>query len=210
MTKDRTPRLHPFAVRAMHWMNAFAMLVMIGSGWGIYDDDVLIRGVHFPHWLRLGDSASQSLLWHFAAMWLLAANGLAYLTYGLVTGRFRERFLPIRWRELLQTVADALRLHLAHEELGIYNAVQKLLYILVILAGISQVVTGLTIWKPMQFSGLASLLGGFQTVRWLHFLGMSSIVLFLLVHVLLTLLVPRTLWAMLTGGPRQRRAEPAQ
>ena len=99
---------------------------------------------------------------------------------------------------------------MAHEELGTYNAVQKLLYILVILAGIFQIVTGLTIWKPMQFSGLASLLGGFQTVRWLHFLGMSSIVMFLVVHVLLALLVPQMLWAMLTGGPRQRRAEPAE
>ena len=192
----------------MHWMNALAMLTMIGSGWGIYDDNVLIHGVHFPQWLRLGNSASRSLLWHFAAMWLLAFNGLAYVTYGLVTGRFRERFLPIRWRELLQTVADSLRLRLAHEELGTYNAVQKLLYILVILAGISQVATGLTIWKPMQFSGLASLLGGFQAVRWLHFLGMSSIVLFLVVRGTPALVLYRS--AMLTGGPRQRRPEPAE
>jgi len=67
---------------------------------------------------------------------------------------------------------------------------------------VSQVVTGLAIWKPVQFPGLVSLLGGFQSARIIHFLGMAGLVGFLLVHVLLALLVPQTLWAMLTGGPR--------
>ena len=79
---------------------------------------------------------------------------------------------------------------------------QKLLYIVVILAGISQVITGLAIWKPVQFSGLVSLLGGFQTARVLHFTRMAVIVGFLIVHVALALLVPKTIWAMLAGGPR--------
>jgi thiosulfate reductase cytochrome b subunit len=195
-------RLHPWAVRVMHWTNAIAMLVMITSGWGIYDDDVIIRGLHFSKDLRLGDWAAWSLNWHFAGMWLLAINGLCYLVYGVLAGRLRERLLPIRLHDVIQTMRDTLRLKIEHNDLTTYNAVQKILYIVVILAGISQIVTGLAIWKPVQFSGLVSLLGGFQWARYIHFAGMAVIVGFLVVHVLLSLLVPKTLWAMLTGGPR--------
>ena len=195
-------RMHPLPVRVMHWVNAAVMLVMITSGWGIYDDDVVIRGLHFSGFLRLGDWAAWSLDWHFAGMWFLVLNGLAYLTYGFASGRLRERLLPIRPAELVQAVVDALHLKFAHEDITVYNAVQKLLYITVIVAGVSQVVTGLAIWKPVQFSGLTWLLGGFQTARVLHFTGMAVIVGFLAVHVALSLLVPKTLWAMLAGGPR--------
>jgi thiosulfate reductase cytochrome b subunit len=135
-------------------------------------------------------------------MWLLVLNGLAYLVYGFVTGRFWEKLLPIRVSELFQTVRDTLHFKIAHEDLTAYNAVQKLLYIVVILAGISQVVTGLAIWKPVQFSWLVSLFGDFQGARLFHFLGMAIIVGFLAVHVALALLVPKTLLAMVTGGPR--------
>jgi thiosulfate reductase cytochrome b subunit len=195
-------RLHPLDVRIMHWTNAVAMSIMILSGWGIYDDFVIIRGFHFAPYMRLGDWAAPSLQWHFAGMWLLGLNGLAYLLYGVVTGRLRERLLPIRTDELFQTVRDALHFKIAHHDLTVYNAVQKLLYIVVVLAGISQVVTGLFIWKPIQFSSAVALLGGFQAVRIEHFVGMSVIVGFLVVHVALSLLVPKTLWAMLSGGPR--------
>ena len=195
-------RLHPWPVRIMHWINAATMIVMIGSGWGIYNDAVIFGFLHFPHALRIGGWAADSLLWHFAGMWLLALNGLAYLAYGVATGRFRRRLLPIRLSELIGTVRDTLRLRIGHDDLTVYNAVQKLLYIVVILAGISQVVTGLAIWKPIQFSGLVSLFGDFQGARLVHFLGMAVIVGFLVVHVALSLLVPATLRAMLTGGPR--------
>lgn len=194
--------MHPWPVRVMHWTNAATMIVLITSGWGIYNDDVIIGGLHFSSALRLGDWAAWSLNWHFAGMWFLAVNGAAYLAYGLLTGRFRERLLPIRLSDVLQTIRDTLHLKIAHEDLTVYNAVQKLLYILVILAGVSQVITGLVIWKPVQFSGLAALLGGFEFVRVLHFTGMVVIVGFLAVHVALSLLVPKTLWAMLAGGPR--------
>jgi thiosulfate reductase cytochrome b subunit len=195
-------RLHPAPVRIMHWINAVAMLVMITSGWGIYDDNVIIRGFHFGQFWRLGDWAAWSLNWHFAGMWLLAINGLVYLAYGVITGRFSERFLPIRLSDLTHTVTDTLRFKIEHEDITVYNAVQKVLYIGVILVGIVQVVTGLAIWKPVQFSGLVWLLGGFQSARVLHFLGMALIFGFLIVHVVLAMLVPKTLWAMLAGGPR--------
>ena len=198
----RSRRLHPLPVRLMHWTNAVAMVVMIASGWGIYNDSVLVHGLHFPGFITLGGWAAEHLLWHFAAMWLLALNGLAYLVYGVVTGRFRERLLPIRLPELVRTIRETLRFKIAHDDLTVYNAVQKLLYIAVIGAGVAQVVTGLAIWKPVQFSGLTGLLGGFQAVRWLHFGGMATVVGFLMVHVALALLVPATMKAMITGGPR--------
>jgi thiosulfate reductase cytochrome b subunit len=201
LPQPRTRRLHPLPVRIMHWANAVAMIIMIGSGWGIYDDSVIFKGLHFPREIVIGGWAAESLLWHFAAMWLLVVNGAFYLVYGIATGRLRERLLPIRPRDVVATVRDTLRFKIAHEDLTMYNAVQKLLYIVVILAGIAQVVTGLAIWKPIQFSGLVAVLGGFQTARLIHFLGMAVIVGFLVVHVALALLVPRTLLAMLTGGP---------
>ena len=194
-------RLHPWPVRVMHWANVLAMLIMIPSGWGIYNDAVIFGWLHFGHDIRLGTWAAQSLQWHFAGMWLLVLNGLAYLIYGVVTGRLRERLLPIRPREFVATVIDTLHLRIAHEDLTVYNAVQKTLYIVVILAAISQVVTGVAILKPVQFAELTGLLGGFQNARLLHFMGMAVIVGFVVVHVALALLVPSTLWAMLTGGP---------
>lgn len=198
----RTRRLHPVPVRIMHWVNALAMIVMITSGWGIYNDSVIISGLHFGQSLRLGDWAAESLLWHFAGMWFVVINGLLYLAYGFITGRFRERLFPIRVGEVVRTVRDTLHFRIAHEDLTRYNAVQKLLYIVVITAGVSQVLTGLAIWKPVQFSGLVSLFGGFQGARLVHFWGMAVIVGFLAVHVTLAVLVPRTIWAMLAGGPR--------
>lgn len=186
----------------MHWINAAVMMVMITSGWGIYDDDVIIHGLHFSGFWRLGDWAAWSLNWHLAGMWFFGINGLAYLIYGLVTGRFRERLLPIRWRDLIHTVIDTLHFKFAHDDLTVYNAVQKVLYIVVIFAGIDQVLTGLAIWKPVQFSGLVTLFGGFQTARVFHFAGMVVIVGFLILHVVVAFLVPKTIWAMLGGGPR--------
>jgi thiosulfate reductase cytochrome b subunit len=134
-------------------------------------------------------------------MWIFTLNGLAYLIYGVITGRFRQKLLPISPREVVVTVANALRLRLSHEDLTVYNAVQKILYLGVILVGILIVITGLCLWKPVQFSEVAGLFGSFQTIRLIHFLCMSAVVAFVAVHVTLALLVPRSLIAMITGGP---------
>jgi thiosulfate reductase cytochrome b subunit len=203
-------RLHPIPVRVMHWINALAMIVMITSGWGIYDDDVVISGLHFAGALRLGGWAAESLQWHFAGMWLLTINGLIYLVYGLITGRLAERLLPIRLADVINTVKDTLHFRIAHDDLTEYNAVQKLLYVVVIVAGVSQVITGIVIWKPVQTYPLQQVFGGFQGARLVHFWGMAVIVGFLVVHVALSLLVPSTLWAMLTGGPRVARRDGAR
>jgi thiosulfate reductase cytochrome b subunit len=194
-------RLHPLPLRIMHWVNALAIFIMIGSGWRIYNDDVLFGWLHFPDFLVIGKWAQYGLQWHFFGMWIVVINGLCYLTYGIVTGRFRKKLFPITLRELIATIGDALRFHLSHDDLTVYNAVQKTLYLGVILVGILIVITGLCLWKPVQFSEVAGLFGNFQTIRLIHFLCMSAIVAFVLVHVTLALLVPQSLLAMLTGGP---------
>ena len=194
-------RLHPVPVRVMHWINAVAIFIMIGSGWKIYNDDVILGWLHFPDFLVIGKWAQHGLQWHFFGMWIFVLNGLAYLSYGIVTGRFRRKLFPISPRELLATIGDALHFRLAHDDLTHYNAVQKIMYLGVMLVGIGIVISGLALWKPVQFSELASLFGNFQTIRIVHFLCMSAIVAFLVVHVALALLVPQTIVAMFTGGP---------
>lgn len=196
-----TRRLHPLPIRIMHWVNALAMLVMIGSGWKIYNDEVLFGWLHFPDWITIGGEAQGALQWHFFAMWVLMLNGLSYLIYGFATGRFRRRLLPIRVRDLIADIRDALRLHLSHDDITRYNAVQKLLYAGIILVIVVQVISGLVVWKPVQFSELTVLFYDFQGARLVHFLGMAAIVGFLVVHVALALVVPKTIGAMLTGGP---------
>jgi len=192
----------------MHWTNAAAMLIMITSGWKIYNDEVIFGWLHFPEAITLGKYAQHGLQWHFFGMWILAINGLVYLTYGLATGRFREKLLPIRPSEVIATVRDALRLRLDHDDLTHYNAVQKVLYVGIILVGVVVVLSGLAIWKPIQFSELTSLFYDFQTARLVHFLCMAAIVGFLVVHVALAILVPKSLLAMLTGGPVVKRESP--
>jgi thiosulfate reductase cytochrome b subunit len=194
-------RLHPLPLRVMHWINAMAMIIMILSGWAIYNDEVIFGWLHFPNWMTLGAGPEGALQWHFLAMWILAANGTAYLAYGFSTGRFRRMLLPIRIDEIVVQLRAALAFRLAHEDLMHYNAVQRALYVGIIVVGILQVLSGLVIWKPVQFSELAALFYDFQTARLVHFLGMAAIVGFLLVHVAMALIVPKALIAMLTGGP---------
>jgi thiosulfate reductase cytochrome b subunit len=190
--------IHPGWVRVCHWINALAILVMIGSGWQIYNASPLF-GFTFPGSITLGGWLAGALLWHFAAMWVVVINGIIYITLGILTGRFRRKLLPIRPSEIVADVKAALTFKLAHDDLSHYNAVQKLLYSGVILAGVVIVLSGLSIWKPVQFQELTALLGGYDTARYVHFFAMAAIVGFLIVHVALALIVPRSLRAMVTG-----------
>jgi thiosulfate reductase cytochrome b subunit len=190
--------IHPAWVRVTHWINAVAMLVMIGSGWEIYNAAPLFPFM-FPGSITLGGWLAGALLWHFAAMWVLAINGLIYLTLGLITGRFRRKLLPIKPSEVIADLKAALTFKLAHDDLTVYNSVQRLLYLGVILAGIVIVLSGLAIWKPVQLQELTALFGGYEAARYVHFFAMAAIVAFLVVHILLALIVPRSLRAMVTG-----------
>jgi thiosulfate reductase cytochrome b subunit len=202
-------RLHPLAIRVMHWINALTMIVLIMSGWAIYNDEVIFGWLHFPSWMTMGGGPEGALQWHFLAMWILVANGIAYLAYGFGTGRFRRKLLPIRIGEIIAEMRKALALDLAHDDLTHYNAVQRVLYVGIILVVILQVISGLVVWKPVQFSELAILFYDFQGARLVHFLGMAAIVGFLVLHVALALIVPKTLAAMITGGPDEPREAPA-
>jgi thiosulfate reductase cytochrome b subunit len=192
------PVIHPRWVRVTHWINALAMLLMIGSGWQIYDASPLF-GFQFPTQIALGNWLAGALLWHFAAMWLLVINGLVYITLGILTGRFRRKLFPIRPREVLHDLLAALRGKLSHDDLSMYNAVQKLLYLGILLTGVVIVLSGLSIWKPVQFQALTSFFGGYNTARYVHFGAMTAIVAFLVVHVMLAVLVPKSLRAMIVG-----------
>lgn len=196
-----TRPLHPLALRIMHWTNALSMLLLIFSGWGIYNDEVIFGALHFPAWLTLGGGPEGALQWHFLAMWILFFNAIAYTAYGFWTGRFRRMLLPIRVPEVIAEIRAVLAFKLKHDDLTRYNPVQKLLYLGVMVVIVIQVLSGLVVWKPVQFSELAVLFYDFQTARLVHFVGMALIVGFLVVHVTLALLVPRTLLAMLSGGP---------
>jgi thiosulfate reductase cytochrome b subunit len=174
------------------------MILMIMSGWQIYNASPLFPFV-FPPSITLGGWLAGALLWHFAAMWLFVINGLVYVVLGIVTGRFRRKFFPISPRQLVVDIRAGLTFRLSHDDLSVYNAVQKLLYLGVIIAAFVVALSGLAIWKPVQLQTLTALFGGYDFARYVHFAAMAAIVGFLVIHVLLALLVPKSLRAMIIG-----------
>ena len=199
-TDTRPPQraVHPLYVRITHWINALAVLIMIGSGWQIYNASPLFPFA-FPKSVTLGGWLAGGLLWHFAAMWLLLGNGLLYVTLGLVTGHFRRKLLSIRPADVAGDFGAALTGRLSHQNLTRYNAVQKVLYLGILLTGAVIVASGCALWKPVQLRELAALFGGYEGARLVHFFARVAIVLFLVVHVVMAFLVPKTLRAMITG-----------
>ena len=191
--------IQPAWVRIAHWINAVAMILMIMSGWQIYNASPLFDFLHFSSSITLGGWLGGALLWHFAAMWLLMVNGLIYLALGFATGRFRNKLLPITPGGVISDARAALTGKLSHEDLTKYNYVQKLLYAGIIVVGVVIVLSGLSIWKPVQFQYLTALFGGYDVARYVHFFCMAAICAFLVVHVALALLVPKSLRAMIIG-----------
>ena len=191
--------IQPGWVRVVHWINAGAIFMMVTSGWQIYNASPLFTNFKFSSSLTLGGWLGGALQWHFAAMWLLMVNGLVYLTLGLITGRFRKKLLPISASGVIDDAKAALTFRLSHDDISQYNQVQRLLYAGIIVVGIVVVLSGLSIWKPVQLQYLTALFGGYDVARYIHFICMSLIVAFLVVHILLALLVPKSLRAMIIG-----------
>ena len=191
--------IQPAWVRTAHWINAVAMILMIMSGWQIYNASPLFGFLTFSKSITLGDWLGGALLWHFAAMWLLMVNGLVYLTLGIATGRFRKKLLPITPHGVISDARAALTGKLSHDDLSKYNYVQKLLYAGIIVVGIVIVLSGLSMWKPVQLQYLTAMFGGYDVARYVHFTCMAAICAFLAVHVALALLVPKSLRAMIIG-----------
>jgi thiosulfate reductase cytochrome b subunit len=209
--EQRPRKIQPLTVRITHWVNAIAMFIMIGSGWRIFNDSPLFPFIFHPDITLGGDvylsqqlwqdsGMGGALQWHFAGMWLLVLNGLVYFGYNIATGRFAMKLLPVTVKGLIGDIRDALSLKLSHDDLNVYNNVQRLLYIGVLALGVLVVLSGLAIWKPVQLWWLTDLFYGFQGARWVHFLCMSGFVLFLVVHVVLAIIVPRTILIMITGN----------
>ncbi len=194
------PLVHPAWVRISHWINAAAVVMMIMSGWQIYNASPLFGwGFLFPPGVTLGGWLAGALLWHFAAMWLFVVNGLVYVMLGFATGRFRKKLVPIHVGEAVSDVRAALTGRLTHDDLAVYNAVQRLLYVGVILAGVLVVLSGIAIWKPVQMQTLTALFGGYDAARYVHFFAMAVIAGFVVIHVVMAFVVPKSLRAMITG-----------
>jgi thiosulfate reductase cytochrome b subunit len=198
----QTILIHPLVVRITHWINVLAVLIMITSGWQIYNASPLFP-VSFPDDITLGGWLAGALQWHFAGMWLFALNGLVYLAYGIASGHFRRKLLPISPHAVLHDVGEALRGRLAHDDLSVYNAAQRAAYLALIVALVLMVASGLSLWKPVQFHWLAALMGDYEGARYVHFFAMAAIAFIVLVHVLMVVLVPRTFPTMFTGRLRQ-------
>ena len=196
-------RVHPLVVRITHWINVLAVLVMLASGWRIYNASPLFAAFTFPDELTLGGWLAGALQWHFAAMWLLAVNGLVYLIYGTASGHFRRKLLPIAPRAIWHDLKNALLGRLSHDDLTVYNAAQRAAYMALILSLIFLIVSGLAIWKPVQLQELAALMGGYEGARLLHFFAMALVVFIVLVHIAMVVLVPRTFPSMITGRLRR-------
>ena len=190
--------IHPAWLRATHWLNALAVVVMTMSGWRIYNASPLFD-FRFAKDITLGGWLGGAIQWHFAAMWLLAANGLVYLLCNFATGRIVRKFFPLTPRAIVADLLAALRGRLAHDDLGHYNAVQRAAYLFALIDALLLVLSGLVLWKSVQFPLLRELLGGYESARRVHFFAMSAMVAFVLVHLTMAVLVPRTLLAMLRG-----------
>lgn len=200
---------HPFATRLFHWCMAAAILLLIGSGWRIYNS-APIFGFTFPEQLTLGGDGDDALAlhndpgvasaiaWHFAAMWLLAASYAGFMLWNLFNGHFRRDFFPVGPKSFLRDFIAAATFKLEHR-LGEYNVVQRVAYWVALGSVAMMLLSGLAIWKPVQFQWITALLGGYDFARIVHFSMMAGIVGFVLVHLALVALVPSTLPPMVTG-----------
>jgi len=198
---ERNMVIHPLVVRVTHWLNVLAVLIMITSGWQIYNASPLFA-FSFPDAITLGGWLAGALQWHFAGMWLFALNGLVYLLYGILSGHFHRKLLPISPRAVVRDIGQALRGHLAHEDLSVYNAAQRAAYVALIFFLCLLIASGLAIWKPVQLYWLASLMGDYEGARYLHFFAMSAVACIVVVHVVMVVLVPRTFPTMITERTR--------
>ncbi len=193
--------IHPLAVRITHWVNAIAMLIMIASGWRIYNAAPFFSFT-IPPQLTLGGWLGGALQWHFAGLWLLVINGVIYLSYGLASRHIAANFFPLTLAAIWRDLRSALRGRIAHE-VGVYNALQRMAYLGVICAVIALVFSGAALWKPVQLQELAALIGGYEGVRRVHFVAMALVVAFVIVHLVMVVLVPRTLISMFSGYGRK-------
>lgn len=195
---NETVVIHPPWLRVTHWLNVIAVVILVMSGWRIYDASPFFPFV-IPKAITLGGWLGGAIQWHFAAMWLLAVNGLIYLLFNIVSGHLWRKFFPLSPRAIVADLLAALKGRLSHADLSHYNAVQRAAYLFAIVDLVVLVLSGLVLWKSVQFPIMRELLGGYEAARRIHFIAMSALVAFVGVHVAMVALVPRTLVAMIRG-----------
>lgn len=196
--KTKQATIHPAWLRTMHWLNAMSVMVMTLSGWRIYNANAFFE-FEFPAAITLGNGLAGALQWHFAAMWVLGLNGLLYLSVNLVSGRLRHKFFPLSRQVLFADLLSALKGRLVHADPSQYNMAQRAAYLFVMFDSVLLIASGLVLWKSVQFPILRELLFGYEGARLLHFFAMTAMVLFVLVHLVMVALVPRTLIYMTRG-----------
>lgn len=199
MQKQALQPVQPLWLRITHWINALAILIMVTSGWQIYNASPIYKVLTFPSAVTLGGWLGGATQWHLAAMWLLVANFIAYLVMNVTTGRLRRRMFPLSVKSIFSDAYAALHGKLGHDDLAHYNAVQKFAYLAVISDLLGVILSGLVVWKSVQFPLLRTLMGGYDNARVVHFFGMSFLVAFFVVHVAMVALVPRSLVLMIRG-----------
>ena len=215
---------HHAVVRITHWVNAFALTLMVGSGLRIFNAYPAFarRGETFccypferrpiPAGLTFGGWLAGARNWHFAAMWLLVINGLVYLGFIYLHGEWRD-LVPRRGilRDALEMVKFYVAARRDHPRQGKHNALQRLAYFSMPIVGIFAVLTGLAIWKPVQLSLLTSLFGGYVWARYWHFWTMLLLVALTVGHVFMVFAVdPYSIPAMITGRYRERLSPEAR
>lgn len=198
MTAHDKKIIHPFWLRITHWVNALAVVILVTSGWRIYNASPFFPFT-IPSEITLGGWLAGALQWHFFAMWLLVINGIAYLLINFFSGRLRRQFFPVSPRAFLTDMGAALKGKLSHVDPRKYNTVQRVAYLFVMLDILLVVLSGLVLWKSVQFPLLREMMGGYESARRVHFIGMSALVAFVVVHIVMVALVPRTLLTMLRG-----------
>jgi thiosulfate reductase cytochrome b subunit len=188
---------HPLAVRWFHWLNFPILFVMIWSGLLIYwANDVYRLGwkdttilKFFPNSfyeaLHIPFQLAKGMAFHFFFMWLFAVNGFLYVTYTLISGAWRELF-PNRhsFREAWQVLLHDLYLRKEKPPQRKFNGAQQIAYTAIIIMGFGSLLTGLAIYKPIQFSFVTKILGGYEAARAEHFILTIGYVLFFLVHIM--------------------------
>jgi thiosulfate reductase cytochrome b subunit len=195
---SRQTTIHPAWLRIAHWLNAVAVIIMVTSGWRIYNASPL-TDLQIPREITLGGWLGGALQWHFTGMWLLFANGLIYLLMNLLSGRLKSKFFPLRFGDLRRDLRDAVHARLAHADARVYNSLQRAAYLFVMIDAVLLVLSGLVLWKSVQFPLLRELMGGYEPARYIHFFAMTALVAFTVGHLVMVLLVPRTLVAMIRG-----------
>ena len=190
--------IHPRWLRVAHWLNALAVVIMAMSGWRIYNASPFFDFT-FPNGITLGGWLGGALQWHFAGMWLLVANGLLYLALNVATGRLWRKFLPVSPSGVIRDLLSALRGRLSHADPRRYNQVQRLAYLFVMADIAVLVLSGLVLWKSVQFDLLRELMGGYEAARRVHFIAMALLTAFVAIHLVMVALVPRSLIAMIRG-----------